>query len=455
MDKFLSDLNVLFFKEWIKNQKTNYYQLSYDEKEDTLILETKYCVGKIIFNPLRIIEMSIYNKTISDYDFYLHFQLKTLSHAIELFHEMQESMKNYINEPKINILLCCSSGITTSYFANKLNDAASILSLNYLFNAVSYSQLSHCINDYDIVLLAPQISYQFSQVKKLCNKQYVFKIPSSVFGKYDVKTLLSMIDNLNKTNEQHKNLSANTIKKMKHDEILVIAYHRKLKYFSLDYCIYDQNNQVIQSKEIKKNSISLNDLVDILDTVLTIHLNIKTIQIIMPGIIHQGKLYFPKEGFINKEIIHELSHKYHRQFQLSNDVDCIVTGYYYSQDKYKTISYIFLPNPGHAGGIGTIYNGQLLNGRKNISGLPVFYNQSEDYKKCLIQSISYIMSIVNPEAIIISNNDLFSINELVIELEKNIPRKYIPYIHSTNSLKEYMLLGGMLLSILDRSEEDE
>ena len=52
--------------------------------------------------------------------------MKTMKHAIELFHEMIESILQLVEKPKVRILLSCSGGLTTSYFASKLNEASEL-----------------------------------------------------------------------------------------------------------------------------------------------------------------------------------------------------------------------------------------------------------------------------------------------------------------------------------------
>ena len=64
--------------------------------------------------------------------------MKTMKHATELFNEMMNNILQLVEKPKIKILLSCSGGLTTSYFASKLNEAAQLLDYHY---AVSYTHL--------------------------------------------------------------------------------------------------------------------------------------------------------------------------------------------------------------------------------------------------------------------------------------------------------------------------
>lgn len=92
-----------------------------------LILNHKFDGGKIFLN--------------GGNKFYLYFELKDIKHAEELFEEMLETFETLKNHEKIKILLCCTSGLTTNFFKEKLNEAAEILSLDYEFYAVSFSKI--------------------------------------------------------------------------------------------------------------------------------------------------------------------------------------------------------------------------------------------------------------------------------------------------------------------------
>ena len=83
-------------------------------------------------------------------EFYLHFQMKNMKHALELFEEMLEIIGTLVNKPKTKVLLCCCGGLTTGFFAMKLNESVKILQKDYLFEAVAFDQLSTVAKDYDV-----------------------------------------------------------------------------------------------------------------------------------------------------------------------------------------------------------------------------------------------------------------------------------------------------------------
>lgn len=67
---------------------------------------------------------------------------------------MIQSLKKAGSEVRTKVLLSCTSGFTTSFFADKLNDAAKTLGPDYDFSAVPYVELFEAAQDQDVILLA-------------------------------------------------------------------------------------------------------------------------------------------------------------------------------------------------------------------------------------------------------------------------------------------------------------
>lgn len=55
--------------------------------------------------------------------------------------------------------------MTTGFFAQKLNEGVQLLNKDFEFNAVSYGNLYDEAKDYDVILLAPQVSFRLSEVE--------------------------------------------------------------------------------------------------------------------------------------------------------------------------------------------------------------------------------------------------------------------------------------------------
>ena len=136
------------FRAWIQNQPQKEYDLVVED-DDHYRLLTKYGRAEINFYPN---EISITSFKDNEPKYYLHFQLKDEEHTKTLFYEMEQALETLESERKIKVLLSCSSGFTTSFFASRLTEAADTLDLDYTFDAVSYFDLYDQAENYDICL---------------------------------------------------------------------------------------------------------------------------------------------------------------------------------------------------------------------------------------------------------------------------------------------------------------
>ena len=69
---------------------------------DAIIIENEYCYSYVTFNPQCIIELCVMNKRTDEMAFYLHFQFKTLKHAISLFEEMDQCIKKMVDQRSVD-----------------------------------------------------------------------------------------------------------------------------------------------------------------------------------------------------------------------------------------------------------------------------------------------------------------------------------------------------------------
>ena len=117
------------YKAWILAQKIP--DATITDAGDSVKISTGYATGEVNFHDLDvfIIEMIVTNLADGENKFYLHFELKDLAYAEELFGEMADALADLKQQQTLKILLSCTGGLTTGFFAEKLNDAAKILAL--------------------------------------------------------------------------------------------------------------------------------------------------------------------------------------------------------------------------------------------------------------------------------------------------------------------------------------
>lgn len=465
MDEFLRDISTSVFKKWILFQKHEDYQIYMNEKNPNKIyITTEYGNGTIIFNKYNIIEFQVINTLNNETEFYLHFQMKTMKHALELFYEMLDCLKRLVHKPITKVLLSCSGGLTTSFFASKMNDAARLLFLDYQVDAIGYNQLFDVGNDYDIIMLAPQISYTHAKVQEILADQIVINIPPQVFAKYNVGKMLAIMKDAfdTKKNNIASSSESKPLKIRSHIhctcKTLSLSIIRNSNRIHIVYRLYGPHNHIILDKEIIKNKIVLQDICDVIDTVLVQYSDTEMIGISLPGIITDKVITSLAINGLEEVDIDYLRQKYKQKIIFTNDVNAAAVGYYASQKEYQSLSLLFQPTS-FFGGVGSIINGQLICGPSNLAGevqyLPLVLSDGvfqlnktpEGTLELVSKIITTIICIINPEAIILFSSLIPKVDELKEELTKYIPQEYIPEIIKINDLNEYSLLGSMILCV--------
>lgn len=461
MDEFLKEIYTIFFKKWICIQENKRYKISMSEKDQEIIhIETKYGQGEVTFNPLSIIELKVTNKITGEVDFYLHFQMKTMKHALELFNEMIESIINLSNTPITKVLLSCTGGLTTGYYAQRINEVIQLLGLDLKVDAIGYNQLFQVGNQYDIILLSPQISYLHAKVHDVLKNQMIINIPPQIFAKYDVGKILSLITEAKENKKQIENVNCDTsllhININDQRKILCLTIYKNKERIHISYCLY-QNGQILLNNEIIKYSISVQDIYDVLDTLVLQYPDISMIGMATPGIIYNG---FLSSSYIkdieNNDILSAFTSRYTQKIIITNDVNAAAVGYYVSQKMYQTFMFLFQPISLGAGA-GIIVDGKLVNGCHHFAGevlyLPLELSQDksklnrtpEGTLELVSKTILSSMCVIDPQAIILFSDLITDVDELEKEIERMVPGIFIPAIVKVEKVLEYILLGQMVL----------
>lgn len=461
MDEFLREIYTEVFKQWILFQQRDSLKISLVDHENVIVIKNRYSESTVCFYDMGIIEFTVHNLYRNEIEFYLHFQIKNMKHAMELFEEMLESINHLKSKPLLRVLLSCTGGLTTTYFANKINEVVKLLNMDIIVDAVSYSNLYKVGEEYDMILLAPQISYMYAKTREILKNQIVLKTPSAIFAKYDVKQMLAFIE---EERNARKTVTLNNHKPMKAKEIkpigvktLCLALIRNSKRVHIVYRLYDEKNTSLINNEIIKPTLTIQDYYDVIDSMLVLYPEISVIGLCTPGIIREGHICsMGLDGLQEIDIERDFTSKYTQRFSFSNDANTIALGYYSTLDECSSLSFVFQPVTSYSG-MGHIVNHQLLIGHHHIAGevqyLPLAYSKDvldlhhtpEGALEAMAKTIVSIIAFIDPEIIVICCFMITSIEELKREIEKYIPKKYIPKIVSIDYLQEYMLLGTLLL----------
>lgn len=469
MDEFLKEIYVAVFKKWLTFQKSEEYTISEEhEPDEAIVLESDVTIGRIVFHDQCVMELSVTNKKTDQIEYYLHFQMQTLKHAVCLFREMVSTMSTFNEQKTVKVLLSCTSGLTTGFFAEELNTAAQAMHKDYSFEAVAYNELANVGTDYNIILLAPQISYQEARVRSIFDRTPVTTIPSIAFAKYDCEAVFKLIEKtlFEDENEEDTATLPGVLRMSINypDQILAIGIIKSAHHVHLHYRVYEKQN-ILTYGDIIKHQIALVDFNDIINMALMKCPHIKYVAIASPGIISYGHLTLPAHGFDHTDVIGYLQGLHPSlKFSLDNDVNAIAAGLYALQDDIDTLSFMYLPRGHHTGGVGNIFKGQLVKGYKNVAGevkyMPLAYSDDpvelgkteEGSREIVAKTLAGVISVFGPEEIAYYSSNVPSVDELYHAIKNYIPEEYIPPIKKIENLKEYILFGEMILVIM-RIEE--
>lgn len=459
------------FRDWVSKQSGEYTMDATDP--DHIKLITDYAVAEInfyIFDTEEIVEFRITNKKDGEDKFFLHFQPEDEEHAKGLFREMTETLVSLRGKQATEILICCTAGFTSSFFADKLNEVSRTLNFNYHFSAVSVNDVYESAMDKAAVMLAPQIGYMEKKVREILKPIPVFAIPARIFGAYDAGACVQFVTEQLKNVETKKEQTAfeHIMKDVLNDKrILVIATMHTNREVRIAYRIYDHGKVTI-NQEVIKQTLNIQDIEDVIKTQIcscTGEKKVDAVGIAVPGILHDGKLDLPKTSMVDLQNGEENNFEIEAYFKekgnvpvfIFNNANAAAMGWYEKQNKYKNIVFHSQPTGHPFGGQGIILNGKLHEGRSSMTGEvkflinqfqishPMSFNAFnpddllELVAKVLVGDIVYL----DPEVICVRCELLPNMEDLKRELMKYLPENRIPDLVHITDFNEYMLLGEM------------
>lgn len=462
-------MNSTEYLTWILEQKEDDFQIQ-KENEDTVVVEDDFCEGAVTIYHLEmeIAELRLSRKSDGENIFFLHFELKDEVHAKGLFQEMITAMRDHRNRQTKEILLSCTSGFTTSFFAEKLNEAAGLLSADMHFQAVPFSRLYEEADDADVILLAPQIAYEAKKVTEILNDKLVLTIPAQIFASYDTGAMITLI--LQETEkEKQKEKSRKTAEAMRYVEnnacIFVINMtndFRRIRYVSRLYV----KGKGIENEEFIKCSHTVQDIRDILDIRLCRlrkKYQIDAVAISVPGILSGSRGVYRVNY---KELADKLAGEYDIPVFVQHNTSAVAFGYYIMQDKYDIVSYHSQPRGARIGGQGIVYQGTLLSGSHHMAGeVEVVYPRffpgqpeethsatAEETMQALVCFLLTNIAVVDPQVILVRSELTPDMDAVRAELGKYMDPDNIPDLIYVRDITEYACLGTMLYGIYKLQE---
>lgn len=447
------------FRSWIQSHQTNEYDIVL-ENDHYIKLVTEYGEATINFTEIdnnTIVEFNIVSNKDNSVKFYLHFELNDEEHAKQLYDEMVETLLGLKDEKTIRVLLSCSAGLTTAMFADNLNSVAEMLNLDFHFDAVSYLSIYEEVENYDVVLIAPQIGYMLNRLKESLVNKPVLQIPTAFFASYDALSAIKFVQ------EELDKFNTNQNKEKENGCIHCTEYERRILSIAIThnkaqtriYYRLSEKCEIIDSNLIIKPSMNIYDLYDIIDTILLRHSYIDVIGIATPGIVKDNKFLKSLTDGEDIDIKKDFEDKYNIDVFVYNNANAVAVGFSLEHPEYENIIYHSQPFGFGVGGQGIIAHGKIVRGKNGIAGELRHYIRrmqlSDEIQKLawtqqgaleiVTKSLLPSISIFGPEAVAIHSPMTPDMDEIKKALLSFIPEEFLPEFYYIKEASSYMLSG--------------
>lgn len=462
------------FTHWILSHENEEYQIIQDD-DNTLRLKTEFGEATIRFTEIEaqmiIVEFIIVANKDDSTQFYLHFQLSDEKHAKKLYDEMVQTLLQLKDKKTVKVLLSCSAGLTTSMFASELNSTSEMLKLDLQFDAVPYTDIYKQAENYDIILIAPQIGYLKKRLAESLDDKLVLQIPTALFASYDSFSVIKFVQDeiqqfYAKKEEKKKRACACKIKEKKRILAIVIMPNRAQS--RIYYELYE-NGQIVDQNLIIKPSTNYEDLNDIIDTILIKYQTIDMIGISTSGIIGpDGIVHMRLANVDNINLKERIEDKYKIQTYVFNNANAAVLGFAQEHKDCQNIIFHSQPFGYSLGGQGILSNGQLVFGKNGIAGEVRFFMNRMQLSDELInlcwstqgvleivtKSLLPAIALFGPEIVAIRSPMTSDMDEIKKKLLSFIPEEYMPEFIYVKDASGYMLDGTVRLC-LDLADKEK
>ena len=456
------------YRKWILHHTNSRYRIS-ENCNGTIELQTENYIASIYFYEEEIIELRIESIREGNTEFFLHFQMTEIDHARTLFEELEKTLLTLDDAHPLKILLCCTSGLTTSYFASELNKAAEALNFKMNFKALRIGEVYEKGFGYDAVLLAAQVSYEREHLQIALKGASVMNIPPHIFARYECGDLIDLVRNELREEKNQRTLNSERVLRFfeTKEKILCVAVINSKSTIHIEYRYYDRGEAKI-SGGIEQDCLDFRDLESVIETVLKDYPEIDTIGLSVPGMVDDGSVTLPAMDAYGENIVTYLKRKFNKRVLAFNDVNMISTGVYWLEDRYRSIITYFLPRHGVTGGAGIVVNGHLVKGEHNLAGEATYISNLVSYSRPMRQLIETqeglcellaktlvpMIATIGPQAVYIASDDLQDICGVRKEMEKYLPASYIPDLIKLQSKENYMMVGLFLRCIWAIDDEN-
>ena len=438
--------------------------------DDHIVIEVESVVAEVNLyrshDSRTIVELLVMTSPDEVPAFFLHFVLEDLPRAQELFEEMAQALESEMGEFVTKVLLCCTSGMTTTFLASKMGEVAHGLSLPYEFAAMSFDRALNVSDEYEAILLAPQVGHLRQEMVAAHPHAVVFEIPGKVFGSYDaasaIELLMHALHDVHAPSDDVGDLHA--MRDLSNDKrILVITLFVLRRDVRLGYRLYD-HGQVASFGTVRKAKLDYRDIEDLIETIEGREINLgelDAIGIAVPGVAYRGTVSLPGMIEHDYDLGKRITERFGVRVHVDNNCNAAAAGCYVLQDEYQNLVF-YRHEFGHiAGGLGTIIDGRLLKGWRNLAGETRFFEHTFAYdgafedacwssaglQRMVKNVVLSEMSLVSPEAVFLSVDTVDDMDALREVIAEDLPCDLVPALVPVDDYFERVYLGEMALCL--------
>jgi len=458
------------YRSWILAQDVEGCTLTEGEG-DGIVISGDLVKGWVNFYDIDgacIVELRLERVLDGEPAFFLHFELEDIIRAQNLFDEMVEAIHDATHREVRQVLLCCSCGMTTTYFAMKLNEVSQSLGLDYEFSAQPIEDAKRNGAEYAAVLLAPQVGYQRKDVSEALPDTLVIELPGKLFGSYDAAGVLRLV--VDALSGSHSFAGGEQMQIARDFDrtkrVLALSYVHREDEPTLSYRVLEYGEVTLSGMLVRRtfNIRTLDDLAATLRVKGWKTSEFDAIGIAVPGIVDNGVLVEHGNG---EEVRYDLAGKLSELWGTSVYVDynasAAAVGCYVSQSEYENVAF-------HAQAIGIadgeegyVVEGRPLVGRAGRSGhlgpLAPKFSLGMDVedaawrvggmRELVGRYLASLACTIAPDVIYVWCDLLPDMDELREELEKTLPASAVPALVDVADYDECVLVGELALC-LDR-----
>jgi len=461
------DERAIVYRDWILNQSVISCSITQNEKGD-LDISSNEAKGYINFyeiNDFLIVEMRLERLEDGEPAFFLHFELEDLDRAKELFFEMAQTIEGLQKRENVHVLLCCSCGITTTFFSNKLNECAQAQGLNYDFCAKPLVDAQREGSSYAAVLLAPQVGHQRKQVADLMPGTPVLELPARIFGAYDAPAALALV---REVLEGAREAAASDLRMAREYDntkrILAVSFIWREDEPTLSYSVFDHGKKVDGGMAVYRH-FDVQDLIDLAPMLRVKGWDIESfdaVGVALPVRIDGSKaIYWIKGERMELDVSAMLQKRWNVPVYVDNISTAAAAGCYVSQDKWDYVG-IHAQMVGIADcNEGFVQNGLPMYGYRGFMGNLGYLAKSFPLSMDLAEAawrydgirelVAYYIAVASctiaPEVMYVWCDLIPDMDELREEILKLIPEEGIPELVAIANFDDYIIPGEIALCL--------